>query len=309
MASVELAAREQAHQLAGEEVLGLVGPSSFMEEGFSSFKMASVFLAIRRPLGLAVRQQQVAAPGGNGSSLGEDIFIRSGGSVTFQINGTLTIPNPIEGGGLLSEVTGPGVLMSGTGIVNLNGTNTYLGDTLIQSGILNLNGSVLGDLNIESSGTLSGNATVNGSIYNSGTISPGNSIGEVFTTDLYLYSTSVYNVEVNSAGDSDEIIASGSAQVDGGVVVIPDDINFTTPLTYTIISTNSGVTGRFSSLTSSRPFSHEFDLQPSDRPAHLLASGSHRSYWQRLQRCQLLRHPSSNSRIRCSRLFTTPCLL
>ena len=87
----------------------------------------------------------------------------------------------------------------------------------------------------------------------SGTISPGNSIGDVFTTDLYLYPTSVYNVEVNSAGGSDEIIASGFAQIGGRVVVTPDDFNFTTPLTYTIISTGTGITGRFSSLTSSFP--------------------------------------------------------
>jgi len=195
----------------------------------------------------------IGSNGENGSSIGEDIFIRSGGNVTFQINDKLTIPNPIGGGGLLSEVNGPGLLMSGTGIVNLNGTNTYLGDTQVQSGSLNLNGSVSGDVQINQSGMLSGNATVNGSIYNGGAISPGNSIGIVATTDLYLYSTSIYNVEVNSAGDSDEIIASGFAQIDGGVVVTPDDLNFLAPITYTIISTGSGVMGEFSSLTSLTP--------------------------------------------------------
>ena len=131
----------------------------------------------------------------------------------------------------------------GTGTVSLTGANTYLGGTLIQSGTLNLNGSVNGNLNIDASGILSGNATVNGNIYNNGTISPGNSIGEIFTTDLYLYPTSIYDVEVNSAGDSDIITASGFAQIDGGVVVSPDDLNFTTPLTYTIISTGTGMTG------------------------------------------------------------------
>jgi uncharacterized protein with beta-barrel porin domain len=191
--------------------------------------------------------------GGNGSSIGEDIFIRSGGSVTFQINGTLAISNPIGGAGLLSDIGGPAVLMSGAGTLFLNGANTYLGGTLIQSGTLNLNGSVSGDVNIGSSGTLSGNATIGGSIYNSGTITPGNSIREIFTTDLFLSSTSVYNVEVNSAGGSGTISASGLAQLGGSIVVTPDDLNFTAPVTYTIISANSGFTGGFSSITSSVP--------------------------------------------------------
>jgi len=188
--------------------------------------------------------------GGNGSSLGEDIFIQAGGGLTFQINGTLTIPNPIKGAGFSS---GSGVIKSGAGTVSLNGINTYLGNTFIQSGTLNLNGSVTGDLTIESTGTLSGNASVAGNLYSSGTISPGNSIGTINVTNLFQSSTNVYAVEVNSAGDSDEIIASGSAQVGGSVVVIPDNTNFTSPLTYTIISSGTGVTGTFSSLTSTVP--------------------------------------------------------
>lgn len=189
--------------------------------------------------------------GTNGSSLGQDIFIQSGGNLTFQINGTLSLSNPICGAG--SFVSSPGLLMSGTGTVSLSGANTYVGGTTIQSGTLNLNGSVLGDLTIASGGTLSGNATIGGNITSSGTISPGNSIGTVNTTNLVLTSTSVYDVEVNSAGSSDEIIASGSAMVAGGVVVTPDDLNFTGPVTYTIISTGTGVTGTFSSLSSTVP--------------------------------------------------------
>jgi uncharacterized protein with beta-barrel porin domain len=191
--------------------------------------------------------------GENGSSLGQDIFIQAGGSITFQINDSISISTPIEGAGLLSDVSGPGLTKSGTGIISLNGVNSYMGDTLIQSGIVNLNGSVSGDVNIQSGGTLSGNATANGNIYNSGTISPGNSIGTIFTTNLFLLPTSIYTVEVNSAGASDMIIATGFAQISGGVMVTPDDLNFTAPVTYTILSASGGVTGAFSSLTSSTP--------------------------------------------------------
>jgi uncharacterized protein with beta-barrel porin domain len=191
------------------------------------------------------------ASGGDGSSLGQDIFIQSGGNLTLQINGTLTIPNPISGSG--SFVSSPGLLTTGTGVVSLNGANTYMGGTTIQSGTVNLNGSVIGDVTIGSAGTLSGNATVSGSISSSGQISPGNSIGTVNTTNLILNSTNIYNVEVNSSGSSNLIIASGSAQVGGSVVVTPDDLNFTTPLTYTIITSGTGVSGTFSSLTSTVP--------------------------------------------------------
>ncbi len=195
----------------------------------------------------------IGADGGDGSSLGQDLFMQSGGAVTFQINNSLIMTTPIKGAGLLLEAPDSGLIKSGTGTLGLSGTNTYFGDTLIQSGTINLNGSVSGNLVIESIGTLSGNATTIGNIYNSGTISPGNSIGTVTTTNLYLNPTSVYNVEINSAGNSDLIAASGSAQLDGSVIVSADDTNFTAPLTYTIITTGTGATGAFTSLTSSTP--------------------------------------------------------
>ena len=60
LASVELVARELELQVAEEEVLGLGGPSSFMEEVFLSLRTASVFLTILQLPGLAVRQRQAA---------------------------------------------------------------------------------------------------------------------------------------------------------------------------------------------------------------------------------------------------------
>jgi outer membrane autotransporter protein len=85
----------------------------------------------------------------------------------------------------------------------------------------------------------------------------------VFTTDLYSYSTSVTDVEVNSAGNSDKIIASGFAELGGIVVVTPEDLNFTTPLTYSFISANGGITGEFSSVASSIPALMSLTYDPS----------------------------------------------
>ena len=146
------------------------------------------------------------------------------------------------------------------GIVSLSGTNTYLGETLIQSGILNLNGSVLGDLNIESSGTLSGNATVKGSIYNSGTISPGDPINEVFTTDLYLYSTSVYHVEVDSTGCS-LINATGTAILGGVLEVTQDPASYSSSGQYTILQTTGGIKGAFDSMVIHGLPGYQFHLE------------------------------------------------
>lgn len=191
--------------------------------------------------------------GGNGSALGADIFIQSGGSIDFQVNQSVNVPNPIMGGGSL--------LISGAGTVSLNGANTLPGGILVQSGTLNLNGSVLGDLMV--AGTFSGNATVFGTLTNAGTLRPGNfSIGTMHANAIYLDPTSVYQVEINSSGANDEIFAVGSAHVDGEVLVIPDDLNFTVPVTYTIVSTGTGVSGRFSSLSSTAPALMELIYHP-----------------------------------------------
>lgn len=185
--------------------------------------------------------------GGNGSSLGQDIFVQAGGSVTFQVNGAFTLPNPIKGGGLLSQATGPGVTTSGTGTVSLNGANTYLGGTLIQSGILNLNGSVSGDVNIDSGGTLSGNATVSGSIISSGTISPGNSIGTIFSGPVQLSGSSIFEVELDPTG-IDLLNVSGTAMLAGTLEITQDPGTGFSNGPYTFLQTTGGISGAFDTI-------------------------------------------------------------
>jgi uncharacterized protein with beta-barrel porin domain len=110
-----------------------------------------------------------------------------------------------------------------------------------------------GDAVIDADGTLKGSGTIDGTVTNAGTIAPGESIGTI-TVGTYINNGADYEVEVNGAGESDLIDVTGAATLNGGsVIVIPEDFNFSKPAVYTIISTGSGITGTFSSLTSSVP--------------------------------------------------------
>jgi uncharacterized protein with beta-barrel porin domain len=180
--------------------------------------------------------------GGNGSSLGQDIFIQAGGGLTFQINGTLSIPNPIEGAGSLM---GPGIVQSGTGTVNLTGANTYLGGTTVQSGTINLNGSVVGNCIIGSAGTLSGNATVAGNINNNGILSPGNSVGTINAGSATFMPGSIFLVEINQVAAS-ELIVAGTAELGGNVHVVADPGSYSAGGKYPIL-TASNIIGSFNS--------------------------------------------------------------
>lgn len=187
-------------------------------------------------------------PPGDGAAMGQDIFMRQGSSLTFDLSNTLTISTPIEGDSLTTPIDDSGSLVKrGIGILKLNGTNTYVGQTTIEQGTLQLNGSILEDLLISINGKLSGNATVQGSIHNNGTISPGNSIGTVFTTDLILSSTSIYTVEIDPS-NANLIDASGTATIAGKVKVVQDPGNYPAQNQYTILTAAGGLSGSINSL-------------------------------------------------------------
>lgn len=187
-------------------------------------------------------------PAGNGAAMGNDIFLRQGGSLIFDLSNTLTISTPIEGDFLTTPLNDSGFLFkTGSGTLELNGTNTYVGLTTIEQGNLKLNGSIKDDLLIEVGGQLSGYATVEGNIHSHGTISPGNSIGTVFTTNLVLSSTSLYTVEIDPT-NSDLINVSGTATLAGKVLVVQGPGSYPKKGRYTILTTTGGITGAIDSL-------------------------------------------------------------
>lgn len=142
------------------------------------------------------------------------------------------------------------LMKTGAGTQKLSGANTYTGLTTVQEGILVVNGSLVGDVLINSLGTLKGNGTIGGTLTNTGIVSPGESIGTL-TVGNYINNNGIYAVEVNELGQSDLIDASGTATLNGGTVVVSSSnglFRFQQP--YTIVTAEGGVEGAFTSATS-----------------------------------------------------------
>jgi autotransporter-associated beta strand protein len=144
--------------------------------------------------------------------------------------------------------------------------------SLVSSGSVSNTGSITGNVsNIGSfanngvvtgafmnAGLLSGNGTIVGNVANLGVLAPGNSIGTM-TVNGSLAQTGggTYQVETNSAGQSDRINVTGTpgtASLNGAVSVVGASGVQAPRTTYTILNATGGVAGTFASANSLYPF-------------------------------------------------------
>jgi len=155
-------------------------------------------------------------------------------------------------GGVISG-TGS-VTKQGPGTVTLSGNNTYTGGTTISGGKLIVNGSV-GDVDVGAGCELGGDGTV-GTLVNSGTVAPGNSIGTLTVTGDYVSEAgATHRVEVNDSGQSDLIDVSGTATINGGTVdVQAESGSYSSGMTYTILEADGGVSGTYDGITDNFAF-------------------------------------------------------
>ncbi len=170
---------------------------------------------------------------------------------TLDTNGSnITFANGLTGAG--------GITKQGNGILNLAGTNTYTGPTAVNGGTLAVNGSITSNVAVGSGGTLGGNGTIFGTVSNAGTLAPGNSIGTLNVSGSFVQSAgSVYQVEVNAAGQGDRINvtgAPGTATINGTVQVLAQPGSYGASTTYTILNATGGVAGTYTSVTSNFAF-------------------------------------------------------
>jgi outer membrane autotransporter protein len=215
--------------------------------------------------------------------------VSAGGTVTLAVQassvGTLNI-----GGAAGAAAVAPGTLNAatvqfgaGTGAINFNHTSTsyafasaisglgtinqvagttiltadssgFTGATNVSGGRLAVNGSLANSIvTVSGGGILGGNGIVGGIVANAGgIIGPGNSIGTLNVNGNVAFAAgSTYQVEVNAAGQSDKIAASGTATLNGGTAaVLTAPGAFTLGGQYAILTAVGGINGTFAGASS-----------------------------------------------------------
>ncbi|WP_445974725.1 autotransporter outer membrane beta-barrel domain-containing protein [Pantoea ananatis] len=153
-----------------------------------------------------------------------------------------------------------GLTKEGEGTLIMSGNNTYAGPTLVNLGRLAVNGSVTSDVSVHNGGLIGGNGTVGSlTVRRGGTVAPGNSVGSLnVTRNVSFDPGSLFTVEVERNGQSDRILSSGLATLDGGevAVMLENSSNLLTQRVvrsllgqqYNILSAQQGVDGQFDSV-------------------------------------------------------------
>jgi autotransporter-associated beta strand protein len=189
--------------------------------------------------------ETIGALAGNGN-----VVIGTGRTLTTSVNDQdATFAGAFSGAGSLEVI--------GAGTFTVTGASTFSGSTTVQAGRLAVNGSLMNSaVTVGSGATLSGTGTVGGVAAQRGAmIAPGNSIGTLNVAgNVSFGSGSTYETEINAAGQSDRIAASGTATLAGGTVRILADQGRYSTLPYTILTAQGGVTGRFAGTNSDQLF-------------------------------------------------------
>jgi outer membrane autotransporter protein len=161
---------------------------------------------------------------------------------------------------ITKNILDPSVVLikEGENTVHYEGDSDSAGDTIVQEGTLNINGDASkSTVYVASSGNLGGSGTVAG-ISNTGTLSPGSSIGTL-TVNGDLSTSGTLEIEIDPDGNADKIVVNGGdvTIVEGAVLqIVPEDNevfaadDFAVNTTYTIVEVEGAgsISGEFTSV-------------------------------------------------------------
>jgi outer membrane autotransporter protein len=192
-----------------------------------------------------------------------DVDIGSGASFTFDQTGGGTYAGTLSGTGSFTK-TGGGVLAYDGHSSGFAGNTTVAdGVLIVGSDVSHADAALGGSMDVMSGAILGGHGTVGSgagsvvTIEDGATIAPGNSVGTLTVDgDIALAAGSTYEVEVlPGTTTSDLIHATGKALLGGGSVLhIGEAGGYKPSATYTILTADAGVTGKFDDVHSNFVF-------------------------------------------------------
>ena len=172
------------------------------------------------------------------------------GSAQLTVNqgGNSSYAGSIGGSGGLTKL--------GAGTLTLGGNSSYSGATQVDGGTLLVNGALLSAVTVGSSAILGGNGNVGATQVDAGgTLAPGNSIGTLYINgNLSFNNASIYQVEVDPAGNTDLLVVSGQASLAGTVQVLAGPGEYALGTVYSILQSGSPLLGQFDAVTSNLAF-------------------------------------------------------
>ena len=111
-----------------------------------------------------------------------------------------------------------GLKKIGDGRLNLMGNNSYEGASVVERGTLSIDGKISGDAYSLGDGTISGCGTIDGTLFNRGAATAGDSSGNGDLTVGNLNSSGKLIVNVSNAGNT-KFVVRGEANLDGTTFV------------------------------------------------------------------------------------------
>jgi autotransporter-associated beta strand protein len=105
---------------------------------------------------------------------GTFVFLGANNLTVGSNNLSTTFSGVIQDGGFFGGGgTGGSLTKIGSGTLILSGANTYTGETNVNGGVLQVDGSITSNTFVNQTGTLAGTGTINGNVTNNGRVSPG----------------------------------------------------------------------------------------------------------------------------------------
>ena len=187
---------------------------------------------------------QLGTGGAAGTIVGD---VANSGTLIVNLSAAFAYAGVLSGNGTVRQI--------GSGFTSLSGdSSSFTGTTRVENGVLSVNGKLGGTVTVMGGGQLQGSGTVS-NVAVAGTIAPGNSIGTLNVGNVTFQAGSIYQVEVNASGQSDRIVATGTATLNGGSVqVLAGQGSYQANTTYTILTAAGGRTGTFAGVTSNLAF-------------------------------------------------------